>query len=262
VRIFRNDINLGYAQNFGRALERCAGDLVFLSDQDDVWFENKIAIMESYALKNPDVLLIMCDALLTDAELNDTGLTKLGQIRSAGFNDESYVMGSCCAVKKELLELCMPVPLGYCAHDDWIVRFAVGLNRRHVMEKSLQWYRRHASNTSGFIANRTKKVTRLDALLYKMRQALLSRNAASIEHVIAQKELLVAGIEKAFAKNGHCWHKELSAMLKREKSEISSLKKRKAVREKKPIARCVSILRAFLAGEYTGVKSAIRDVLG
>lgn len=53
VRIFRNDVNLGYAQNFARALERCVGDLVFLSDHDNVWFEDKIDVKESYALKIP-----------------------------------------------------------------------------------------------------------------------------------------------------------------------------------------------------------------
>ena len=262
VRFFRNDTKLGYAQNFGRALERCTGDLILLSDQDDVWFENKIVAMESYALENRDVQLIMCDAALTDAELNDTGLTKLGQIRSAGLDDESFVMGCCCAVRRDLLEMCMPIPVGFCAHDDWIVSFAIGLNRRHIIERSLQYYRRHGSNSSEFIANRTRKVSGLSLRFYQARQVLFWRNPPSIEHAIAQKELLIEGIENALVSGGRRWREELGAMLTREKSKLSYLRRRKEIRGKKPIARFCAILRSLFFGEYTGIKSAIRDFFG
>ena len=37
VRLSVNEANLGIAKNFEKAISLCRGDLIFLSDQDDVW---------------------------------------------------------------------------------------------------------------------------------------------------------------------------------------------------------------------------------
>src|SRR5215217_2190591 len=44
VQIHRNETRLGFTKNFEKALLKCSGDLVFLSDQDDVWFAPKVAV--------------------------------------------------------------------------------------------------------------------------------------------------------------------------------------------------------------------------
>src|SRR4051812_44291759 len=41
IRTYRNEANLGVAGNFGRAIGLCNGDLIALSDQDDVWKPGK-----------------------------------------------------------------------------------------------------------------------------------------------------------------------------------------------------------------------------
>ncbi len=38
VRIFQNEQNLGFAANFERAIRLCQGNLIALSDQDDIWY--------------------------------------------------------------------------------------------------------------------------------------------------------------------------------------------------------------------------------
>ena len=43
VHIYQNEHNLGYNNNFETAAMRATGDLVALSDQDDIWFKDKIA---------------------------------------------------------------------------------------------------------------------------------------------------------------------------------------------------------------------------
>ena len=48
VLIFRNNTNLGYAMNFGHAIGLCTGDLIFLSDQDDIWFPEKIETVSRF----------------------------------------------------------------------------------------------------------------------------------------------------------------------------------------------------------------------
>ena len=99
VEFHRNENNLGYCGNFNAALMKTTGDLVFLSDQDDVWFPEKIEHMINVAERNPHAWIVMNDAALTDGGLKEVGLTKVGQIRSAGLPLESFVMGVllCCA---------------------------------------------------------------------------------------------------------------------------------------------------------------------
>lgn len=45
VRIFVSDMTLRSTKNFEKAIGLCEGDIIFLSDQDDVWFPDKLARM-------------------------------------------------------------------------------------------------------------------------------------------------------------------------------------------------------------------------
>ena len=47
VQLVSNKHNLGYRKNFEKAISLCHGDIIFLSDQDDVWSSNKIEIIKS-----------------------------------------------------------------------------------------------------------------------------------------------------------------------------------------------------------------------
>jgi len=42
VKISRNQQRLGYAKNFEKAIETCSGDVILLSDQDDIWLPGHI----------------------------------------------------------------------------------------------------------------------------------------------------------------------------------------------------------------------------
>jgi glycosyltransferase involved in cell wall biosynthesis len=154
VRIEVNPVNLGYAQNFNRALSLCKGELVFLSDQDDVWQEDKIARMVALAEANPDRGCFMNDALLTDASLQPAGVTKWGQIRAAGLPDSAFVMGCCAAFRRSLLKLLLPIPAGSRSHDNWLVEVSEMLGLVQRTEDTLQLYRRHGGNVSDFHVNR------------------------------------------------------------------------------------------------------------
>ena len=85
-----NEQNLGYAGNFNAALIHTTGDLVFLSDQDDVWFDDKIEKIYQLAISE-ESLLIMNNAEITDSFLNKTGINKLEQIRSLGKGQNKFV---------------------------------------------------------------------------------------------------------------------------------------------------------------------------
>jgi len=110
----------------------------------------------------------MNDAELTYGDLRPAGLTKLGQIRTAGISERAFVMGCCAAIKSGFLKEALPIPRGYGAHDAWIVDMADGLGKRRVIEKPLQFYRRHGDNESSFIANSTRQINRASYLWYQV----------------------------------------------------------------------------------------------
>lgn len=55
-KFYQNEQNLGYRLNFRQAIEKTTGDLIFLSDQDDVWKPEKLGRMEGMFLTHPDML--------------------------------------------------------------------------------------------------------------------------------------------------------------------------------------------------------------
>src|SRR5262252_4893004 len=75
VLIRRNDKQLGYVKNFERCVLECSGDIIFFSDQDDVWNSQKIELMLRVFEQSPGVGVVFCDAELVDGELQPMGRT-------------------------------------------------------------------------------------------------------------------------------------------------------------------------------------------
>lgn len=162
IRYSVNEKNIGYAANFERAIQQCTGDLIFLSDQDDIWFPEKIARIEAGFEQNPDVLLIMCDARLVYADGRQTQFTNLNQIIALGLTDHLFSTGCCMAFRRILTPLLLPIPIDSFKHDVWINKLAILLNGKHIIPEVMQYYRRHCNNTSEWIASRIGKFNQYD----------------------------------------------------------------------------------------------------
>lgn len=158
VRIIVNKERLGYGANFGKALSLTTGDLIFLSDQDDIWFDDKIKIMAEYANSNQEILLFLNDAEMCNADGRPSGFTAYRQTLSLGLGDSAFTTGCCMAVRRQLLAVALPVPVPEFVHDTWLNRLSLALKRRAVVPLVLQYYRRHDSNTSDWIASKAKRL--------------------------------------------------------------------------------------------------------
>lgn len=265
VRLGCNEKNLGYTANFNQALMKTTGDLVFLSDQDDFWFPEKLERMERYAVDWPAMLVLMNDAALTDDNLNELGLTKQGQIESAGMSESSFVMGCCAVVRRELLDICLPIPMHYKGHDGWIVKMAEGVGRKRVVADVLQWYRRHDQNESQFIANRTNKVTRGIVFRQMLMNAFLSDDQhKQLSAASDQARCFLEGVRDASTRAAV---KPLSAALSIYAVELERrlmvFKQRCKIREKPRLARLPAIIDLWRCDGYalfSGIKSAARDL--
>src|SRR5690606_33702270 len=57
VRIMKNNSNIGYGDNFLKAISHCRNDWIAICDQDDVWCENKLRVYNDIIVKFPMVSL-------------------------------------------------------------------------------------------------------------------------------------------------------------------------------------------------------------
>lgn len=265
VVFYRNEQKLGYCGNFNAALIKVTGDIVFLSDQDDVWFPEKIEHMINVAERHPKALVVMNDAAITDAGLNEVGLTKVGQIQSGGLPIENFVMGCCCAIRKELLAMCTPIPAGFKAHDNWLVWFADGLGAKVVEYRALQYYRRHGANESQSIANRTTKVSRFQAFFHSTTKFFDKDLPQKERTQVEQLRLFSKGIQNAILVAPEGYRSELVQFLSTTEAKLETLEQRILVREKWLLPRVIAMLRLLAKGGYRnsrGFKSVFRDLIG
>lgn len=70
VRIYRNEINLGFAQNFLKAARLCEGEWISFCDQDDVWLPNKLDDVRAVVDKDAPPVLILQNAYICDSNLS------------------------------------------------------------------------------------------------------------------------------------------------------------------------------------------------
>jgi len=189
VHIYRNAINLGYTKNFERAIGLCSGDVIFLSDQDDVWFPEKIEVVLNTFRSKKGALVVINDAKITDEYLKPTNITVMEQFHSANLSDEFFVSGCCTAIKSEFVPLILPIPSEYFAFDGWIHRISCTLNCRVSLSQPLQFQRRHADSTSYFYATDTKPATILNKIIYYCKYYCKLRKSSQSHQEMALKRL-------------------------------------------------------------------------
>ncbi len=149
VRLYRNRKNLGYTRNFSKAMSLCDSDIVFLSDQDDVWYKRKIEVILNYFNLYPHAQLLIHDLEFCDEDLNPIGQTKLQRIQNIYNPNEKFVTGMATAIRNKFLQVCLSIPDNpYITYDNWIHGCAGKLNIKRIVPEVLSYYRRHPDNTT------------------------------------------------------------------------------------------------------------------
>jgi glycosyltransferase involved in cell wall biosynthesis len=134
VRVFRNEVNLGSAKNFEKAIGLCKGDLIALSDQDDEWPVGKLGEFKRVFADFPGALAAFGDADIIDdhsvflrRNLWDSvhfspkhGVPYLDSgILESLFRLNNFVTGSTLVFRKHLCSKVIPIPVSW-VHDGWI----------------------------------------------------------------------------------------------------------------------------------------------
>lgn len=158
VKIFLHDkiINPHYpgsktiyaTNNFENALSKCSGDIIFLSDQDDVWYENKVKIslelLEKYDFVMSNYSLVSDDfKMINEKNYPKPPFTK----NLLKVVLDPHMPGCCFAFKSSIKDMALPFPDTILAHDLWIGAIAIKYFKPIYYDEPLIFHR--AAPTSG-----------------------------------------------------------------------------------------------------------------
>jgi glycosyltransferase involved in cell wall biosynthesis len=145
IRFERNPENLGPIRTFERALTLARNDLIFFSDQDDVWVPGKVEAFRR-AFASSGAACVVSDATFTAEDL--TPVHGYFESRGAGpgvvknFTRNTY-LGCCMAVSHRAKEWVLPFPGLILQHDEWTGMCCEIVTGVHFLPERLTLYRRH-----------------------------------------------------------------------------------------------------------------------
>jgi Glycosyltransferases involved in cell wall biogenesis len=185
-KIIKNQKNVGITRNFEQAIKECSGDIIFLSDQDDVWCDNKLLVMEKVFLEHPDCTTAFCNGRITNSRLELSEFDLWGNVdfnpqlvgkgkKYPSFYDlllkQSVVTGMTMAFRRENVSNFFPLSDNW-IHDGWIALIESQAGRVYPVNECLVLYRQHESN---IIGAQTTSVFRLIKKYVNNKQAYKDR---------------------------------------------------------------------------------------
>lgn len=159
-KVIENSENVGYCRNFYRGLEYAQGDYIFFCDQDDIWDNEKIAVMVGELEKNPQLTVLSSRYRLIDGEgKEDASLSvphytalfdgSIEAVTAESLIGHSYIRGCSLCMKKELKERIKPMELKDLLGHDWQIAMLSAIDSAAaVLNVALMSYRCHDSNAS------------------------------------------------------------------------------------------------------------------
>lgn len=150
-----------YNMNFQNAMQAAKGDIIFFSDQDDVWLPGKV---EACLRALEEVDLVCHNSIVTDGELKPINPSFFslyhsgpGVLKNALKN--SYY-GNSLAFRRKVMEAALPLPdTGEIGHDLWLGLVAEMIGEVRFIDTPYLLYRRHdnAVSCTGNFATRSKR---------------------------------------------------------------------------------------------------------
>ena len=232
VKLYKNDQNLGYVKNFEKAIGLCSGNLICLSDQDDIWHKDKVKLMYENIGDN---MLVYHDSAYIDEN---------GQPRHSKISDYlnmynghgvlpllffNCVSGHCMMFKKELMNLTGAFDANI--HHDWLLVAAAAYygNIKYV-DIPLVYYRLHHNSVIQQLTHENRKKDQEKRIYREINPAWIRKLAEIIpdkKHLVHEILYLInnrSGINRLkLTLLLYKYQQPLFSLLKRKKNKISRL---------------------------------------
>lgn len=153
IKLYKNEINVGVIKSFNRGLGLVKNDIIFLSDQDDIWQDYKVETILATFVENQNICLIVSDASVIDSNGNiiyDSFMKNIGNFKYGLINNiiKNKFLGCTLAMRKTLLSFALPIPNQVPMHDIWLGCIGQLFGKIFFIDKQLIYYRRHNANVT------------------------------------------------------------------------------------------------------------------
>lgn len=181
IHLYQNEQQLGSTKNMEKCLGLTKGDIVFLTDQDDIWLPVKVTTVCNFFETHPNTEAVFSNATLmneTDALIPNLHLWDIIGFPQASlptnFNlfeflcrVDNIVTGAGLAIKnvKQLLSQPFPIVKGL-IHDGWIGLYYASQGKLDYCAEKLFQYRIHAAQQMGGNTTDPEGLLELNSNLY------------------------------------------------------------------------------------------------
>lgn len=249
--VLSNKSSLGVTKNFEQAIGSTTKPYIFLADQDDLWFPQRLEV-ETAQLKAGRGF-VFGDAQLVNSSGEPLGHSlfealSLSTAERAGIVSHpvdvlikrNIVTGATAAFSRSVFDKAAPFPSGW-VHDEWLAMVAALSGEQFAVTESLIGYRQHDSNQIG-----VKKNT-LTTRMAKLRAEGAERNARLLARITSLSE-------RASELGASASALSLIASSVKFQEARSSYPRNRAI-------RWVPVLGQVITGRYFRVSNGPRDVL-
>lgn len=181
VKVFSNTQQLGVIKNFEKAINLCSGDLIFLCDQDDVWFPHKTTSVLNIFNRNPGINAIshnlqvcLADKELTNLTIWDTtGFSHYLRSNYTAKNYLSYatffgnvVTGCALCIRRPEQPVSFKGDIEHVIHDYQLAIHYLLANTIYFHDECLGLYRQHPGQQVGAVLDKVVLHTRAVKMYY------------------------------------------------------------------------------------------------
>ena len=173
VDIHRNPVNLGSTKNFEKAILACTGDLIALSDQDDLWHPDRLRRSEEELNWHPEAGLVFTDGDVIDDNGEKIGVRLWENFELVGMRKEEFrggnfipmtrkhfVTGATVMFRARYRQYCFPVGDRW-VHDGWMAAMIGSVSSVRIIDEQLILYRQHSSQQIGLGPGRARPAERM-----------------------------------------------------------------------------------------------------
>lgn len=164
VKFYLNEKKLGIVKNFEKTINLCTGNLIALSDQDDVWHSKKIERCEKIFNERPDVGILFSNAEIVDNTLTPLGYDIFNRVNFSQKEQQHLinnnglavllkhyiVTGATMCFRADFKPVVLPIPSCW-FHDTWIALVIASISNMTFIGEPIIKYRQHSNNQIGAI---------------------------------------------------------------------------------------------------------------
>lgn len=184
-KLFVNEENLGYADNFMNALDKTSGDYIMFCDQDDIWIENRVENMIHIMESNEEIMLLGSEFepfgnFSNNGEIPKWELAKFkndNSLEKINYEPKNIFIGcqGCTmCVRRDFYTKVKKYRYSKWAHDEFVWKMALCMDGLYFYHAKTLKRRVHDSNVSlGKMRDLNKRIKFVEDLKHSHEQTLI-----------------------------------------------------------------------------------------